>query len=340
MRNYRLSNFHFQENVYEEIEYQVEEVLFRLNNLFDMDDRHEKIGEDEDELTLDSSEEAAYPSSYSTKDSISFTSESLYSDDSGYYRFGEYVGRRPSASNSESEYEGPIIHRLEPPRRRFKDLGQKLIPIFGGRYFVKTSMGTFRAPKIQPGPVKLEPPPKVLPPIRKRIGTFEKLSNWSATSSVVEPVGGTPADLFNVPSSSIEPNYFENESNVDEKRSTEVTPPSTNLPVVLPKAMHSLAHKMNAVPWLDARKNPIQLPPSMAELKAKARKCYKRSQIAPMRLERQHSLSSSTKSSVAGEILPFGENVSVEIPGRCSSIDSGVMQSSGIEDYLTDYHWI
>ncbi|XP_065052790.1 polycystin-1-like protein 1 isoform X2 [Rhopilema esculentum] len=169
------------ENIYDEIEYQVEEVIFRLSNLYDMSDFAENIGKQvgaEDDYTLDSSEEAAYPSSFSTKDSISFTSESIYSEDSGYYRYGDYRGAYPSSSNSDDEYEGPVIHYLEPPRQRLGSLGQIMSPIFGGRYFVKTSWSTFRTPKVKPAEIK--PPPKIQLPQSSSRKTFEKVSNWSS----------------------------------------------------------------------------------------------------------------------------------------------------------------
>ena len=273
-----------QENVYEEIEYQVEEVLFRLNNLFDMNGRNEKGGEEEDELTLDSSEEAAYPSSYSTKDSISFTSESLYSEDSGYYRYGEYRERCPSISNSDSEYEGPIIHHLEPRRQLFSDLGQKLTPIFGGRYFVKTSWSTFRTPKIQPGSIRMEPPPKVLPPIRRRNCTFDKVSNWSTKYSSDLTDESTTADLFSVAlTTNIEPNHFEDESNMSEHKIIEMVS-IANPPHILPKALQTMPHKVKLAPKFNERTSPIQLPPTMAELKVKGRKSLKlkKCQITPV----------------------------------------------------------
>ena len=319
--------------MYEEIEYQVEEVLFRLNNLFDMDGRHEKVDKDDDELTLDSSEEAAYPSSYSTKDSISCTSESLYSEDSGYYRYGEY--RCPSISNSDAEYEGPVIHHLEPPRQLFSDLGQKLTPIFGGRYFVKTSWSTFRTPKIQPGSIKMEPPPKVLPPIRKCNYTFEKVSNWSTKYHTGETsTCATAADLFNASSTNIVPNHFENGSNTSEQANVEMGPYTTQ-PLKLPKVLQSMAHTVKLKREIDERCTPIQLPPTMAELRARGRRRHllKRSQIVPLHVDSERSLSISSENSSAPELSLFASRMYHTHNGvRSSSVDSGIIHSSGIED--------
>ena len=304
-----------------------------------MNSRNEKVCEEEDELTLDSSEEAAYPSSYSTKDSISFTSESLYSEDSGYYRYGEYRERCSSISNSDSEYEGPIIHHLEPRRQLFSDFGQKLTPIFGGRYFVKTSWSTFRTPKIQPGSIRMEPPPKVLPPIRKRNCTFDKVSNWSTKCSSDVTDESTTADIFSVPLTNIEPNHFEDASDRKDEKSIEMVS-IANPPHRLPKALETMAHRVKFAPKFNERTtSPIQLPPTMAELKAKGRKCpkLKRSQIAPMHANSEHSLSTLSENSTAHVLfLPAGKMRGANNFVRSSSVDSGIIHSSGTEDIPAD----
>ena len=314
-----------------------------------MDGRHEKTSEDEDDLTLDSSEEAAYPSSYSTKDSISLTSESLYSEDSGYYRYGEYRGRCPSITNSDGEYEGPIIHRLEPQRQLFSDLGQKLTPIFGGRYFVKTSWSTFRAPKIQPGSIKMEPPPKVLPPIRKHNTTFEKVSNWSNKFPVERTVeaenesnGNTTAELFTVNSNNTEPNHFEDMPNRNGQTNMGMIS-FTNKPHKLPKALHSMAHKIKFVPTSEEHNNACQLPPkppSLAELRARGRKRlnFKRSQITPMHIDSPRSLSISSENSLAHKAdLSSCRKRDADGVARSPSVDSGIIQSSGTDEVEMDY---
>ena len=156
-----------QDNVYEEIECQVEEIAFRMNNLFDLHHMPDKFGspaDDDDSCTLDSSDEATYPSSYSTKDSISYTTDSLCSEDSGFFRHGNRLQTFQANYISEDEYEGPIIHHLDTPKQRTSDAGQFLSPIFGGRYFVKTSWSTFRAPKIQPGSIDFQPTSPIKPP--------------------------------------------------------------------------------------------------------------------------------------------------------------------------------
>lgn len=308
-----------------------------------MDGRDEKLSEDDDDLTLDSSDEAAYPSSYSTKDSISFVSESLYSEDSGYYRFGEYRHKSSPGSNIDVEFEGPIIHHLEPSKQVFSELGQKLTPIFGGRYFVKTSWSTFRAPKIQPGSVKMEPPPKILPPIRKSNSTFEKVSNWSNKFPMERNVDtdndsneAVTSDLFMAKSEEHEANYFEDLRKQDGQSNFGMVS-FTNQPHKLPKALQSMAHKLKFVPTFNEHNTPFQLPPKLSTLSASHARgrnrlnLHKRSQIAPLRIDSPRSLSISSENSTAEE-PGFPSQLKAYKPKRAPSIDSGIIQTSGIED--------
>lgn len=307
-----------------------------------MDEREEKLSEDEDDFTLDSSEEAAYPSSYSTKDRISVMSDSLYSENSGLYCYGEHTKRPPSALKFGKDYDGPIIHYLEPTKPFFCDLGQKLTPIFGGRYFVKTSWSTFRAPKIQPGSIKLEPPPKILPPIRKSKSTFEKVSNWSTKLPESQRIGAdcceteesTTSNLFKAKSS--KKDTIPSEKIPSRKCQTNVGSTSfTNQPHKLPKALQSMADKIKFVPTFDEHNNPFQLPPkppSLSEISARGKKRlnFTRCQISPLAIDSPSSLSIASEGSSAQERIASAYRKFKESgTARSTSLDSGIVQTSG-----------
>lgn len=322
-------------------------MLFRLNNLFDLQDRPDKFGGtmDDDDYTLDSSEEAAYPSSFSTKDNISFTSESIYSEDSGYYRYGDYRGRYGSTANSDDDYEGPIIHHLDEPKQRLSDLGQIISPIFGGRYFVKTSWSTFRAPKIKPGSVDLKPLSPIKLPVMNGRKTFEKIKNWGSKNTV--PIS-VPEEIE--PRNSFDnflafPNAANTHKEPDVDNSLHSTcanpelPPLVNPERRLPRALEAMSDKLKLAPRHTDANSPFKQPPklpSISEIMAQNRKrrSLKRTQILPFEIDSPSSVSfsSDNESLFRGSVFQTETRNSRKDLPRSPSLDSGIIRSSETDE--------
>ena len=333
--------------MYEEMEYQVEEVLFRLNNLLDLQDRPDKfVGTmDDDDYTLDSSEEAAYPSSFSTKDNISFTSESIYSEDSGYYRYGDYRGRYGSTGNSDDDYEGPVIHHLDEPKQRLSDLGQIVSPIFGGRYFVKTSWSTFRAPKIKPGSVDLKPLSPIKLPVTNSRKTFEKIKNWGSKNNLpisvpeeVQPENSLD-NFLAFPNAANASGENDIDNPLHSRRGDAILPPLVNPERRLPRALDSMSHMLKLAPIHDDTNSPFKPPPklpSISEIMAQNRKrrSLKRTQILPIEVDSPSSMSLSSDNDSLFRGSTYQKNISGsrhDLP-RSPSLDSGIIRSSETED--------
>eukprot|EP00794_Sanderia_malayensis_P003607 gene3607-4116_t len=313
------------ESVFEEIECQVEEVVFRMNNLFNMQLNCSDSNQDGDCDTVYSSEDAAYPSSYSTKDSISYASESMNSDDSGFYRYAMNRDTWHSIYESEEEFEGPVIHHLDEPKQRLSETGQILSPIFGGRYFIKSSWSTFRAPKIQPGSITCKPTPIVRPKKSRSNQTFEKLNQWSTATTLRGDVNAT--DLVSDPSSYGNEGFEDNES-------TDCSEPSDNgyrcvgpTRIKLPRALDSIykdapRQQFNVV---DPFKRPPKLPAinNVLTRNRKLRSFTKITQVSPMGVDTAPFQLSSRRSS--------GDS---ELTSRSPSLDSGIIRVSETDEGL------
>ena len=300
---------------------------------------------DDDDYTLDSSEEAAYPSSFSTKDNISFTSESIYSEDSGYFRYGDYRGRYGSSGNSDDDYEGPIIHHLDEPKQRLSDLGQIISPIFGGRYFVKTSWSTFRAPKIKPGSVDLKPLSPIKLPVTNGRKTFEKIKNWGSRNTLPISVPEEMESKNSFDNFLACPNAATTPEETDINKSLHSTcgdaklPPLVNPGRRLPRALDSMAHKLKLAPIHDDANSPFKQPPKLppiSEILAQNRKrrSLRRTQILPIEMESPSSVSfsSDNESLFRGSTFQKDIRSSRQDLPRSPSLDSGIIRSSETEE--------
>ncbi len=289
--------------------------MFRMNNLFKMQDMSNAADSirDCDSETLDSSDEAAYPSSYSTQDNISYTSESICSDDSGYRKYSIRDNRFFPVCEADDEYEGPVIHHLDEPQKGTNDSAQMLSPIFGGRNFVKTSWSTFRVPKIRPGSIECKPPSLIRLPELKGKKTFEKLEHWSSTRCAKNP-DDSKTEVIGFRNAA-----FEAEKNDGDDSHLFVG----KTRIKLPKALNFMCG--NFPPAQDPKFDPFQRPklPPMIETLGRSRKRlpFKRSQVTPFDLE-----STSTRSSSGSDGSSF------HLPSRSPSLDSGIVRSSETDE--------
>ena len=318
-------SFFCQENAYGELEDQVEEMIFRINNLLNIHNMPDRYDSDEESSNLETSEAGAYPSSFSTTDSISYTSDSVYTEDSGYnnrsYEFSPDDGGSGSIGpdTAEGKYSfGSNDWTVRNETPKLGDSGQFLSPIFGGRYFVKASWSTFRPPPPHITPALLQPRNiiQVKPLESKSEKTLEKLKNWSSRQGARR----LSMELTDTDSSENLPDFSLLKMETGRDKMPAFTENSFSKRTA---SLVTLPPKLPSEPKVSPFRQPAPLP-TIDEIMKKHRKknLFKRP-----RVESLGSDGSSATSS--GSNYHCG---SLSKNGRCPSLDSGIVKSSEAED--------